>query len=315
VIKLIINFLILIFLLSCQIKDVKKISQIVDTKKEPIIVNTKKESIEKIDKLIDKKTTNVSPSIKNNTLKYVLGDSYFIDGVEYIPEENYDYNQIGLASFYNKELHNIRTINNDYNKVTELLGRHKTLPIPSIVKVTNLENGLSIILKINDRHNDNSSIIQISRKAAQLLKFYKNKIARVRIEILSDPSKQLKIVAQSMNQPSFNETIISAPTEIVSITNINPDLQSNLKSYQESPIEINFSEITKEKMFLKIYGFDSYQKAKLIYGQLELKQKFTIQNDQDSYSLIIGPLENIEANNLVLSFISRGYKKTEFFLE
>ena len=314
-IKLIINFLILIFLLSCQIKDVKKISQIVDTKKEPIIVDTKKEPIEKIDKLIDKKTTNVSPSIKNNTLKYVLGDSYFIDGVEYIPEENYDYNQIGLASFYNKELHNIRTINNDYNKVTELLGRHKTLPIPSIVKVTNLENGLSIILKINDRHNDNSSIIQISRKAAQLLKFYKNKIARVRIEILSDPSKQLKIVAQSMNQPSFNETIISAPTEIVSITNINPDLQSNLKSYQQSSIEINFSEITKEKMFLKIYGFESYQKAKLIYGQLELKQKFTIQNDQDSYSLIIGPLENIEANNLVLSFISRGYKKTEFFLE
>ena len=304
--KLIINFLILIFLLSCQIKDVKKISQIVDIKKEPI---------EKIEKLIDKKTANVSSSVKNITLKYVLGDSYFIDGVEYIPEENYDYNQIGLASFYNKELHNIRTINNDYNKVTELLGRHKTLPIPSIVKVTNLENGLSIILKINDRHNDNSSIIQISRKAAQLLKFYKNKIARVRIEILSDPSKQLKIVAQSMNQPSFNETIISAPTEIVSITNINPDLQSNLKSYHESPIEINFSEITKEKMFLKIYGFDSYQKAKLIYGQLELKQKFTIQNDQDSYSLIIGPLENIEANNLVLSFISRGYKKTEFFLE
>ena len=305
-IKLIINFLILIFLLSCQIKDVKKISQIVDTKKEPI---------EKIDKLIDKKTANVSPSIKNNTLKYVLGDSYFIDGVEYIPEENYDYNQIGLASFYNKELHNIRTINNDYNKVTELLGRHKTLPIPSIVKVTNLENGLSIILKINDRYNDNSSIIQISRKAAQLLKFYKNKIARVRIEILSDPSKQLKIVTQAMNQPSFNETIISAPTEIVSITNINPDLQSNLKSYQQSSIEINFSEITKEKMFLKIYGFESYQKAKLIYGQLELKQKFTIQNDQVSYSLIIGPLENIEANNLVLSFISRGYKKTEFFLE
>lgn len=308
-IKLIINFLILIFLLSCQIKDVKKISQIVDIKKEPI---------EKIEKLIDKKTSNVSPQIKNNTLKYlkyVLGDSYFIDGVEYIPEENYDYNQIGLASFYNKELHNIRTINNDYNKVTELLGRHKTLPIPSIVKVTNLENGLSITLKINDRHNDNSSIIQVSRKSAQLLKFYKNKIARVRIEILSDPSKQMKIVTQTMNQSSFNETVISAPTEIVSITDINQDLQNNLKSNQESPIEINFSEITKEKMFLRIYGFDSYKKAKLIYGQLELKQKFTIQNDQGSYSLIIGPLENIEANNLVLSFISRGYKKTEFFLE
>ena len=314
-IKLIINFLILIFLLSCQIKDVKKVSQIVDIKKESIEKLIDKKTTNKIEKLTDKKTAKVSSLNKNNTLKYIVGVSYFIEGVEYIPEENYDYNQIGLASFYNKELHNIRTINNDYNKVTELLGRHKTLPIPSIVKVTNLENGLSITLKINDRHNDNSSIIQVSRKSAQLLKFYKNKIARVRIEILSDPSKQMKIVTQTMNQSSFNETVISAPTEIVAITDINQDLQNNLKSNQESPVEINFSEITKEKMFLRIYGFDTYKKAKLIYGQLELKQKFTIQNDQGSYSLIIGPLENIEANNLVLSFISRGYKKTEFFLE
>ena len=85
---------------------------------------------------------------------------YFIEGVQYVPEENYNYNKVGLATFYNSELHNKKTINNDYNKVTELLGRHKTLPIPSVVKVTNLENGLSITLKINDRHDDNSSIIQ-----------------------------------------------------------------------------------------------------------------------------------------------------------
>ena len=169
-IKLIINFIILIFLLSCQINDVKKVSQIVDIKKESIEKIEKlidKKTTNKIEKLVDKKTANVSSLNKNNTLKYIVGVPYFIDGVEYIPEENYDYNQIGLASFYNKELHNKRTINNDYNKVTELLGRHKTLPIPSIVKVTNLENGLSITIKINDRHKDNSSIIQVSRKSAQ----------------------------------------------------------------------------------------------------------------------------------------------------
>ena len=67
---------------------------------------------------------------------------------------------------------------NDINKVTELLGRHKTLPLPSIVKITNLENGLSLTIKIVDRHNDNASIIQVSRKVAQLLRFYKNKITK-----------------------------------------------------------------------------------------------------------------------------------------
>ena len=93
-------------------------------------------------------------------------------------------------------MHKVKTINNDVNKVTELLGRHKTLPLPSIVKITNLENGFSLIIKINDRHEDNASIIQVSRKVAQLLRFYKNKNARVRVEILKDPSKQMKVVTR-----------------------------------------------------------------------------------------------------------------------
>ena len=59
--------------------------------------------------------------------------------------------------------------------------------------VTNLENGLSVIVKINDRHNDNSSIIQVSRKVAQLLRFYKSKITRVKVEILAEKVKNKSI--------------------------------------------------------------------------------------------------------------------------
>ena len=84
-------------------------------------------------------------------------------------------------SFKNKKTKKFigRNANNDLNKVTELLGRHKTLPLPSIVKITNLENGLSLTIKIIDRHDDNASIIQVSRKVAQLLRFYKNKITNI----------------------------------------------------------------------------------------------------------------------------------------
>ena len=287
---------------SCQIQNTKKISEIVDLNKKTI------------NNLINKPTSKTL-LLKKNIQTYIVGESYHIEGVEYIPEENYNYNKVGLASFYNKELHNIKTINNDYNRVTELLARHKTLPIPSIVKVTNLENGLSLIIKINDRHNDNSSIIQVSRKSAQLLKFYKNKIASVRVEILADPSKQMKVVTKSMNDPSFSKTINSAPTESVSITDINIDDKKNNESQNISPIEIGFSKVGNEKMYLKIYDFESYEKAKSVYSKLNLMYKFTTQNDQGSYSLIVGPLNNTEANNLVLSFISRGYKKTEFFIE
>ena len=296
--KLIINFLILILISSCQLKDMKKFNPNLE---------------------IDKNTTNqlnVPLQLEKNIPIYVLGEPYYIEGVKYVPEENYNYNQVGLATFYNKELHNQKTINNDYNKVTELLGRHKTLPIPSIVKITNLENGLSLTIKIIDRHEDNSAIIQVSRKSSQLLKFYKNKIARVRIEILSDPSKQMKIVTQSMNESSFNETINSAPTGIVSITDIAKDFNPAIViNNQETAINLGFSEVTKQKMYLRVFGFKSYNEAKSVFNELKIKKKFTTQNDQSSYSIIIGPLENQEANNLVLSFISRGYKETQFFIE
>ena len=197
-----------------------------------------------------------------------------------------------------------------------MLGRHKTLPVPSIVKVTNLDNGLSLTIKINDRHDDNSSLIQVSRKTAQLLRFYKDKIAKVRIEILSDPSKQMKIVTQSMNEINFNDTIDSAPTESVSISNIDStNIESNKNEIIDEQIEIGFEEVSDKDFLLKVYEFQSYNEAKSIFTEFNLKYKFVIQKEEEFYSLIVGPLNNDEANKLVLSFISKGYKKTEFILE
>ena len=300
-IKLLISLFFLFFTISCKVNTDNNISN---------ILSEKKESIKKI--IISKKKIKTN----NEIIKYYIGMPFNIDGVEYIPQENYNYNEIGLASFYGKELHNKRTINNDLNKVTELLGRHKTLPLPSIVKITNLDNGLFITLKINDRHSDNSSIIQVSRKSAQLLKFYKNKIAKVKVEILADPSKQWKVVAQTMNDSTFNNTIDSAPTEEVAISNIEDDTIGNIDNQIiESPAEIGFDTIINNELFLKVYKFESYEDIKSIISELKLTYKFSVQKEISSYSIIIGPLTNLEANNLVLSFISKGYKNNEFIFE
>ena len=90
--------------------------------------------------------------------------------------------------------------------------------------------GFSLIIKINDRHEDNLSEIQVSRKVAQLLKFYKNKNARVNIKIMSEPSKQMKIVTSSMNDPNFSKTVSSAPTEIVTITDLNENIDDTVNN-------------------------------------------------------------------------------------
>ena len=307
-IKLLINILFFSILIGC---DTPKKIDIQDA------LNTTKNIVEK--KIIKKTPKKkIIQKTNNKTIFYLVGEPFFIQGVKYIPEENYSYNQVGLATFYGKELHKVKTANNDLNNVTELLGRHKTLPIPSIVKVTNLENGLSLLIKINDRHNDNASLIQVSRKVAQLLNFYKNKIARVNVQILSDPSKQLKTVMNSMNEPEFNTTIESSPTESVVISDLeeNNDNKDDITSNTnfEQAIELGFEDVINQELYLKIYGFKSYAEAKNIIQLLEISFKNTTQNEGDNYSIIFGPLENDVVNNLVLSFISKGYKKSEIFL-
>ena len=278
--------------------------------------NTKNVIEEKAKKTIKKSDNSKKENLSKNKIFYLIGDPYYIEGVQYTPNENYSYEEVGLATFYDKELHNQKTLNNDLNKVTELLGRHKTLPLPSIVKITNLENGLSLTIKIVDRHDDNASIIQVSRKVAQLLRFYKNKIAKVKVEILSDPSKQWKNVTMSINDDNFNSTVDSAPTEIVSITNIDTDIiEDNGNEILEQPIEIGFEEVENLALYLHVNNFKNYQEIQKIINEIQLNEKYTSENMGTFYKLIIGPIENDIANKLVSTFIRKGYKENEIILE
>ena len=310
--KLIIS-LFFIFLISCE--NVSKndvVNQIENTKN--IIKETTKDNVAK---LIDPKKNLEKENSSQDKIFYLIGEPYYIEGVKYVPEEDYSYSEVGLATFYDKELHNQKTQNNDLNKVTELLGRHKTLPLPSIVKITNLENGLSLTIKIIDRHEDNASVIQVSRKVAQLLRFYKNKIAKVKVEVLSDPSKQWKNVTMSLNDEDFNSTVDSAPTEIVSITNIesDEDLEENNQDTFEQPIELGFEKVESLELYLHVSNFKNYDEIQKIVKEIDLNEKYTSENMGSFYKLIIGPIENETANKLVSTFILKGYKENQIILE
>ena len=309
--KLIIS-LFFIFLFSCDNISNNKVVNKIENAKNIIEDKTK----ENVVKLVEPKKNLDKENSTSENIFYLIGDPYFIEGVKYTPKEDYSYSEVGLATFYDKELHNQKTLNNDLNKVTELLGRHKTLPLPSIVKITNLENGLSLTIKVIDRHDDNASVIQVSRKVAQLLRFYKNRIARVKVEILSDPSKQWKNVTMSINDEDFNSTVESAPTEIVSISNIDDDNEeSNLQEDIEQPIELGFEKVENLELFLHINNFKNYEDIQKIVNEIQLKEKFTSENMGDFYKLIIGPIENEVANKLVSTFILKGYKENEIILE
>ena len=311
--KLIISLL-LFLIISCEQISKDEVINTIENTKDVIVEKTIKspDTTEKIDLKVEEDKVN------KNKIFYLIGEPYYIEGVKYVPEENYSYEEIGLATFYDKELHNKKTANNDLNKVTELLGRHKTLPLPSIVKITNLENGLSLTIKIIDRHDDNTSIIQVSRKVAQLLRFYKNKITKTKVEILPDPSRQWKNVTMSINDKDFNNTVESAPTEIVSISNIDEDLNTaedqNEDINIEQPIELGFEEVDDLDLYLHVNNFKNYQEIKNIVNEINLSDKYTSENIGNFFKLIIGPIDNKTGDKLLSTFIGKGYKESKLIL-
>ncbi|HTH18117.1 MAG TPA: septal ring lytic transglycosylase RlpA family protein, partial [Magnetospirillum sp.] len=82
---------------------------------------------------------------------YKVGKPYQVGGVWYYPKEDFDYDETGIASWYGPDFHAKTTANGEVFDQNAVTAAHKTLPMPSVVRVTNLENGRSLIVRVNDR--------------------------------------------------------------------------------------------------------------------------------------------------------------------
>src|SRR5579863_7121468 len=119
-------------------------------------------------------------------------DPYEVKGVWYYPRADYNYDETGVASWYGPGFDQHTTADNEIYDMNELSAAHKTLPLPSVVEVTNLQTGRSIRLRVNDRGPFvDGRIIDLSRRAAQLLGFEGTGTAPVRVRILKDESIQV----------------------------------------------------------------------------------------------------------------------------
>jgi len=148
---------------------------------------------------------------------YKVGSPYEINGVWYYPEENPYYDEEGIASWYGDPFHGRQTANGEIYDMNELTAAHKTLPMPVYVRVTNLENGRSLILKVNDRGPFVSGrIIDVSRRAAQLLDFQLQGIARVRVQVV-DYETGLTYAEQGTVPPADEELLIVQNVELTEI--------------------------------------------------------------------------------------------------
>jgi rare lipoprotein A len=124
--------------------------------------------------------------------KCKVGGPYQIYGITYLPHMEWKYDKIGTASWYGPGFRGRVTANGDIYNEMGMTAAHPTLQLPSVVAVTNLDNGRSVVVRVNDRGPFlEGRMIDLSRKAARRLGFEKHGTARVRVKVLEESSRLL----------------------------------------------------------------------------------------------------------------------------
>src|SRR5215475_5215176 len=144
--------------------------------------------------------------------KYKVGNPYQVGGVWYYPAVDYNYDQTGIASWYGPGFVGHQTANGEEYDQDGMTAAHKTLPMPTLVRVTNLDNGRQIQVRINDRGPFvNDRIIDLSRRSAQLLGVVGPGTAKVRVQVMAEESRQLALGLGAGEEGQPQPTAAPAP--------------------------------------------------------------------------------------------------------
>ena len=187
-----------------------------------------------------KRVETPAPAEPAATGIYKVGQPYQVKKIWYYPRVDYSYDETGIASWYGPGFHGKLTANGEIFDQSKVSAAHRTLPMPSIVRVTNLENGRSIKVRVNDRGPfAHGRIIDLSKRAAELLDFRRKGTAKVRVQILEAESQQLadkpKAPKGEVDRPE------AAPVETVAVQQLPPVGGVVQAEPQEEPLQMAVS--------------------------------------------------------------------------
>jgi rare lipoprotein A len=232
---------------------------------------------------------------------YKIGTPYEINGVYYYPRENFRYSEEGVASWYGPGFNKKQTANGETFNQNDLTAAHRTLPLPSLVKVTNLENGHVMTLVVNDRGpfvNTKNRIIDVSSRAAEILGFKEKGTARVRVEILAKESIAMRDRALQQSQSSYGSSYQTA-----SLNNMrsygNPWLKAAANTGHNSKIQSSYS---PKGMFVQIGAYTKYENAaragSIVFdafnGQISPQVKPIQLNGKQCFRVRVGPFSSVD---------------------
>ena len=252
---------------------------------------------------------------------YKVGKPYKIAGEWYYPRENTKYDNIGIASWYGPKFQGRRTANGEIFDMNLLTAAHPTLPMPVMVQVTNLENGRSMKLRVNDRGPfKKNREIDLSRRAAEILGFKDKGTARVRVKYLHraplyNQRGQL-ISCDESDSFVFGKPYTPTRDRYVSAA---PITEVETKSLDGQDLPSKKSVLPKQKYYVQLGVFSRKDSAEALrqklgqIGQVEVSELTS--GGRQLYRVRVGPVNSrVDANILVDDVLDNGHQDA-FILE
>jgi len=251
--------------------------------------------------------SNSSYNKSNNVGYYKVGRPYKIKGRWYRPSSNYSYDQTGIASWYGQRFHNRKTANGEIFNKNELTAAHKTLPLPCLARVTNLENGRSIVVRVNDRGPfSGKRIIDLSQRAAQLLGFERKGIAKVRVQVMKEESKAIADAMRSYGTYSKRRN-----TNKIRLANVETAKLPPIATYKPKPIVKHVKVTGNNNIYVQAGAFTNLDNAYRLQEKLSNIGKAIIAKalvrNVEYYRVRIGPLSSVSmADHMVDKVVRSG---------
>jgi rare lipoprotein A len=242
--------------------------------------------------------------------RYHVGKPYEVAGVWFTPKEQPGYDKVGVASWYGPQFHRRMTSNGEWFDMNELTAAHATLPLPSYAKVTNLENGRNVVVRINDRGPFvGTRIIDMSRRSAEVLGFKPQGMAKVRVQYigpapLNDQGQHLAAMNRELLRGAAVNRMMAA-AEGGSETQV-AELDQGFESYPtvETNVTSASAEYETPDYFIQVGSFADPYNAERAREELANSGPVEVQELMGSQGLLyrvrIGPLKNEGQAHLAL---------------
>jgi rare lipoprotein A len=257
---------------------------------------------------------------------YKVGQPYQIDNVWYYPREQPDYDETGIASWYGPTFYGKHTANGEMYDGNQLTAAHKTLPMPVNVRVTNLDNGKSLVVRVNDRGPyARGRIIDLSKRAAELLDVVQTGTARVRVTYLSradlnggpPPSETPAAVASALPAAPSGKVdssalgvvpgaAVSAPAAVPTLPRPAPIPDKMFAEAQPTGQVTRVPVPAATHLYVQVGAFSKMENAKALLNKIggDLRISALQRGGQTLYRVRSAPLSSVQDADAALSRIT-----------